>query len=55
MVYANGSCCVPAAARLARLVQPLQLLRRLGVRTRSEIDQEKYALKAFVDRSANAR
>ena len=30
---------------------PLPILRRLGVRTRGEIDREKYALKAVLDRS----
>ncbi len=29
---------------------PLPLLRRLGVRTRGEIDREKYALKALMER-----
>lgn len=31
---------------------PLLLLRRLGIRTRSEIDREKYALKAALDSGA---
>ena len=30
---------------------PLPILRRLGVRTRGEIDHEKYALKAVLDRN----
>ena len=30
---------------------PLPILRRLGVRTRGEIDREKYALKAVLDRN----
>jgi hypothetical protein len=28
---------------------PLPILRRLGVRTRGEIDREKYALKSLLD------
>jgi hypothetical protein len=28
---------------------PLPILRRMGVRTRGEIDQEKYELKALLD------
>ena len=31
---------------------PLPILRRLGVRTRGEIDREKYALKASLDKSS---
>jgi hypothetical protein len=30
---------------------PLPLLRRLGIRTRGEIDREKYALKALLEKS----
>jgi len=33
---------------------PLPLLRRLGVRTRGEIDREKYALKAALDSGATS-
>ena len=33
---------------------PLPLLRRLGVRTRGEIDREKYALKAALDSGASS-
>ena len=33
---------------------PLPILRRLGVRTRGEIDREKYALKAVLDSSATS-
>jgi hypothetical protein len=33
---------------------PLPLLRRLGVRTRGEIDREKYALRAIMGRSSAA-
>lgn len=31
---------------------PLPVLRRMGVRTRGEIDREKYALKALLDKPA---
>jgi hypothetical protein len=34
---------------------PLPLLRRLGVRTRGEIDREKFALRAMMDRPSTAR
>jgi hypothetical protein len=32
---------------------PLPILRRLGFRTREEIDRERYALKAIFDRQVN--
>ena len=34
---------------------PLPLLRRLGVRTRGEIDREKFALRAMMERRSTAR
>ena len=38
---------LPVTACCAGLVSPVSLFRRMGVRTRKEIDVEKYALKAL--------